>query len=478
MAKAKKAATPTTLPYPEERVEIFTAASGNPITRDKVKAWLGWTVVEKGGDFMDVAGNQIVCKNNFGNRPFERNLALKYGQDMLNKRWKKTLETMIIGKSGRIISAQHRFVGLEFANQIRESEAQKYHWEEIWPTEVTIDGLVAFGADEDKETIRAIDNVRPRSLLDVLCTDPDLFGKLPKKVDRKGMLRALDYCIKFLWHRLGRDRKEINQFSQFRTHGESVAFFEAHKRMLDCVKHIAEEDRPIMTSDKINKEGEVVEKGSIIAKALSRWVGQGSAAGLLFLMGQSDSDGDTYRNADNPSQKQLNWKNWDKACKFFVDLAAGYDIGAKSPLTKALREVCRPSDENSGEFEGHIFAEGEGKGSPAEKAVVFAKMWHNYLTDDKITAHRVTPEYLLQKNDDGTIASITLADSATFGGADMGDNEAERVAEETTEPEATPEPETNGTPEEDRRTKAERLAEKLKAMRAKEAPKEEPVASE
>src|SRR5271165_5963889 len=240
------------------------------ITQGQAKERLGWqeeTEDNRFGDkydFVDTRGCKIRCTNNTNNRPFDRKKALEHAQNILTKAWRFNGETMIFGKSGDTLSAQHRLIGFIFACQMWERED---HWKLMWEEEPTIQSLIVQGIDDDPETVRTIDNVNPRTLDDVLYT----IGFFPKSKlgERKSAIKNLSHCIKFLWDRTG---AKNDPWSPNRTHAESLEFISRHGgpkgRLIKSVEHITIEDSP--------KDGGY--------RAITQFIHPGVASGLMWLM--------------------------------------------------------------------------------------------------------------------------------------------------------------------------------------------------
>jgi hypothetical protein len=197
---------------------------------------------------------------------------------------------------------------------------------------------------------------------------------LPKKV-RRQLARVTEYAVRFLLHRtvVGSDA-----FAGRRTHADLPDFLTRHPRVLECVNRIREEDS--------------------LAGNISRYVfSTGYAAGLLYLMGCSASDGDAYRAADSPSERFLDWRNWEKACNFWALFASGAEE------TKPVRDAIASLLE-------------QGRGSRPERWAVLVKAWDSYVAGEPITPATVALEY--RTDPDG---SETLAEQPIAGGIDLGE---------------------------------------------------------
>jgi hypothetical protein len=102
---------------------------------------------------------------------------------------------------------------------------------------------------EEPATIRTLDNVRPRTLSDVLYTEENVFGRLSAAA-RKEAIRNLDYAIRFLWNRTGQSNPSYGSFTSYRTHSESLDFFHRHPHLAQIVEHITGiNERPKMKDE-------------------------------------------------------------------------------------------------------------------------------------------------------------------------------------------------------------------------------------
>jgi hypothetical protein len=393
--------------YPTLKAVIAAMGHAGPITRKHAEDLLGWEVIGEGAGrdavpmLTDIEGNKIRCLNNTMNRPYNINDALRYGQEVLNRRFAPkgpNGETIIISRTGEVLSGQRRLTGLILACQIWKGK-DKGHWLQLWPTEPVIESFIVFGVDDSQETIRTIDNVRTRTLADTLYTS-GLFGKVTAG-DLKAMSRIADYACRLLWHRTGADK---DAFSPEMTHSEALEFIGRHPHILRAVKHIWEEDK----------------------KGLIRYyLTPGYAAALLFMMGCSASGEDEeerngrgqiidYADAEPaPHEGVLDWSRWDQAIDFWVRLPTNRDS------TKAVRMSRRPIPGDVKDRTGYVFAESEG-GNVHDRMAVLAKAWRLFVAGEKLTEAAIRCDYEVTRLDDGSVGSAALAETPTVGGIDLG----------------------------------------------------------
>lgn len=408
--------------YPKVEVNICSTDGIGPVTVEQAKQLLGWQEevpqsdagpgVKFGADKLltDENGNGVRCTNNTHNRPFREEWCRQLAQDILHsgpglppekRRWQFNLETIIIGRTGRVESGQHRLIALVLAGQIW---AKEDHWKEIWPTEPTLETLVAFGAAEDGSVTRTFDNVCPRSGSDVLYTSDFFSSALP--ADRKAMCSICDTAVKMLWERTG---ATDDAWAPRRTHSEMLEFIERHKRVVQAVQHIYEE-----------------------RAGVSRYLSLGFAAAVLYLMGASETDPTKYHEGDvsHRSEKQLDFDRWDRACEFFAALNKG-----KAPWITTLKATSRPLEGDNGGWSGKVFSvNSKDNGSLSERLLTLSRAWTRFAANKPIREEdlqlREGDDYVIERNDDGTISTYSLHVSANFGGIDL--------AREDRDPEVTP----------------------------------------
>lgn len=449
--------------FPE--IDVTLCLGDSAVTAEQARSVLGWRKTTERSEalFTCQEGEFVACDNNTRNRPFDEKTALSYAQDILNRNWADSRnsrpgdpepmtingETIIIDRYGEVDSGQHRLVGLVFASQIwhgfgKLGTVWEGRWKDLWPTEPTMEAIMVYGVSGNQRVKRTLDNVRPRTLGDVLYTT-GIFGK-STAANRERLCKVLDYSVRHLWLRVWQD---INSHSPSRTHSESVDFIQRHPRLAEAVKHITTED-----TVPVDRESKPIPGAK---RKLSRYVPPGTASGMLYLMGCSRSIYEDYRNADPPNEKALNWENWERALEFWTALAKG---GAD------MKEVRLA-------FDALVDPETGSEGSAAERQAVLCLAWNRWVERHKIREQDLKLEWDSHSDEDGNVVSRSLKGVYTLGGIDLGDpGDKEDVKDDDEEVDENGEPVggINGeelTPEQEREAR-ERLEQEATAKRARQ----------
>lgn len=320
------------LRFPEPVIDECTVAKGCPLRADRAKELLGWETEDDfiarmtagmdekkkakanfsyGGDYLlkDEEGNKVRCLRNLRNRFFTESWARAICQDILNKYWRLNGETIIIGKEGNVLSAQHRLIALVLAAQLWKGR-QSAHWQAIWEEEPYIEVFIVYGIDEGPETTRTLDNVKPRSLTDVLFTGEDLYGRKVTEEEKRVLCRMTEHCVRFLWHRTPSGtggRRRDDAFAPKLTHSEAIAYIDNHPHIKKAVRKIYEEYK--------GKNWQVN----------NQRMSAGTASALLYLMGASASDINDYTAGvkGDQNERKLSWENWEASEEYWTLLTKG-----------------------------------------------------------------------------------------------------------------------------------------------------------
>lgn len=350
----------------------------------------------------DKAGNKVRCFNNTLNRPFDLGWCKKISQDILTEDWSMNLEDIIVGRTGLVLSGQHRLVALILAYEVWEMNNKSYkeHWVDVEPY---IEAVVAFGAAEDQKTLQTFDNVKPRALSDTIYTSPVFAGLNSSAKKRCSVM--MDQAVDFLWRRLD---ATSNKFVEYQTHSASLDFLERHqKHLVAAVKHIFDLD------------------GSEDGLALSATLGlnAGRTAAMLFLMGSSNTDeegAEKYHALNSPKKEsQLDWTHWDRALAFWEDVCKGRKKGTKVVEGKTVDNYVMPEwteefRKGLGDLCNKHWA---GTVSDNEKAAVASIAWAEYLGGNEFfKCEEIVPEIKIDTERNKRI----MVDPPVFGFHDKG----------------------------------------------------------
>lgn len=354
-----------------DRKPIYPTLKGNVgwLTAEQARKMLGWRQSNDPESpyneylFKDRNGVTTKCFNVEKQRPFYTALALQWMGEILGGHWngdggETNGESMVVSRTGLVIDGKHRLVGLCFAYQEWLKDPVKYPF---WgKEEPKIHCFINFGVREDIKSVNTINTGKPRSLADAIYAS-GLFGTLDSSKSKdKRLIKALskmtDYAIRLLWKRTGAME---DAFAPKRTHAESLDFIQRHPKILECVRHICEENGH---DDK-----------------LKYYPSPGYAAALLYLMGSSTTlretaDGSGYVQVECPTEDLLDWSMWDKACAFWTELAAG-----KEAFNDLRNEIAYLLDSEGGSF-------------LEERLALIIKAWWQYAMDEDISTESIKYE--------------------------------------------------------------------------------------
>jgi len=384
-AKAKKEskkATKKSVEQREVRYETVTSdvCEGDAaLTIDDAKELLGWEEegTEKfGSDYLllDLEGKKIRCTKNIGNRPFKPPLTRRWQSEILAGHWQLNGEPILIGRTEILISGQHRLVGLVLA--VQEWRKDKDRWP-AWKSEPVLQTVVTSGIDESDAVVNTIDTGERRDLSDVIYRSPYFADLNPS--DRKRCAKYAQSTCKFFKTRVGSD---LNAFCPNWSHADYLDLLDRHPRLLAAVRHVTEEN---------GDDGKI-----------SKYLSPGYAAGFMYLMGCSTSDGSKegdYRSAAAPEEKLLDFARWDQAQTFIVLIAGNAkELQGYRDAWAAMIEANRISS--------------------ADRWALLATAWNLYVEKEDITLESLALEY--DADEDGY---ETLSYTPTVGGIDLGDVE-------------------------------------------------------
>lgn len=376
-------------------------AESNPLTVEVAKDLLGWCTEDELRDkqfesltpeeqkkvkssknvsleeftpLLNLDGKAIYCFHNNENRPFKPQPANDYELEILRKKWKFNGESIIIDKYGRLHDGQHRLVGLILAAETWKKDAKKakdeQDYQQFWDEEPYIETVVVLGIDGDDETVNTIGTGVRRSLEDVLYRSVYFEGK--STAEKKALAKVTSWAIKLIWDRTA--QKDAS-YAPRRPHSESMDFIARHEQLLKCVRAIFD--------------------GGGDSQKFANLIPLGYAAGLMYLMATATSDVETYGVTN--SEASLDFKLWDKAEEFWVDVA---DNGkATEPLREALLKIPETA---GGSFARDL------------RCGLCIKAWNLYSDGEKITADKIELEV-----GENEIGQPFIAESPKCGGIDI-----------------------------------------------------------
>jgi hypothetical protein len=375
-------------------------------------------------DFRNTRGEKVRCWHNEGNRPFMRDHALSLAQDILTLDWAdsrnggtiklrigKTAsererdpecsawpdaslqefsemtvngETIIISRTGRTSSGQHRIIGAIFAHELWEDSPKDSQWRKNWPKGPTLQTVVFVGVSDSPRVIRTLDNVAPRTEADTLVTvgvydsytEKDSSGN-DKPLDaqaKKELSKGLAAGLDVLWRRVKAGGKGSGTL--YKTLSASHRFRERHPTLEKLMWHIYVENR---------------------RRGLSIWkLSPGGCAAMAYLFGASNTSPEKYFGLplEDRSEAVIDWTEKItptglnegipiiQAAELFFSLLAGGDaalegIGEEITRLTAIRGTSPPTREKEGILctAWNLFSQGaEVREDPP---------WLTYVTDDK-----------------------------------------------------------------------------------------------
>ena len=381
-----------------EIVEYSTTSPKGPLTIADMKSLLGWDTQEeyqerrvaeekaKGnttakpehflltdGTYRDtdggiipvhcknLAGKNVVCRYNAHNRPFDQGWCDSLVHTILHGQWAGPFtipgetvngETIRVSRYGRVLSGQHQMTACILAgeklakaraNGVDHPDDPRYP---VWRkhSEPFLETIVVRGMSEDPRVLMTVDYVKPRTAADVFYTSEVFKSCTPS--ERKELCRMLASAVDMLWTRTAA--------KGYRTHPEIVGFLDRHRKLLKCVEHLFANNSPA--------------GGRKVSKL---HLSPGQCSALMYLQassGTSEGDSDVYRNEEPaPSEKSIDWSEWEKADEFWTLLAGGADFIVVREALTLLAQSRPSSDENQGLG-----------GDPAEKLAILAAAWERW----------------------------------------------------------------------------------------------------
>ncbi len=336
----------------------------------------------------DFEGKWVRCWCNWGNRPFDENHMMGFAQTILSRMWADSRngpdmtdngEALILSKTARVDSGQHRLIGIIFAVQQWRKNPKKYPQ---WTEAPSIEALLSVGVSDNPAVTQTQDNVKPRSVSDNLMTSPH-FQKNPDgspmdQSQRRECTRMLERAIEFSMRRL--------DVGGYKTNQAALEFLDRHPTLEKLVRHLFDENK---------------NRGISLLR-----LSAGQMAGVAYLMATSASDRDKYRN--KLEEKAVDLSRLDLAMDFFVMLASKHDQFVAIHDTIALLV----GDENL-----------EGGSRSTEKLAILSKAWAAYVMNPKakITKAQIALSYWTDEEGLTKLKADETGYLNYFGGVDTGE---------------------------------------------------------
>lgn len=288
--------------------------NSRPLTVEDAKKLIGWTEIPEDSDepglFRDLTKKKIKLNNNSTNRPLRLPLAKRYMSDICRNKWKLNGETMVFDDKKKCQSGQHRLVGFILAEQQRQ--LQEAFWKEHygWDGPITIECVVVEGISHEDDTVNTIDQGQKRSSGDVIYR-ANIFGSVTDTKPRQKMSNMLAGTIRLVWLRVG--GKKVSDAPHFPI-SESMDFLKAHPKLQECVEYIAIEDT----------------SGGADGAKMSKYVSLPYAAGLMYLMGTSNTDRLEYAEKGGEA---ISFEMMPKAKEFWNLFSSGTGLDSTHPIS-------------------------------------------------------------------------------------------------------------------------------------------------
>lgn len=355
-----------------EREVIYTDTDPKRelISVDRAKELLGWeSVIQNGVEEIETkTGEKVVLKNNVKNRPIRWSHVEELAQEILNGEWKYNGAGISIGQTGLVMSAQHRLLGLIWAEWERSLGPNAEKWQETHVEPLSIDTVITYGIEEDDHTFSTLNREMSASFADTLYRSDWFPKKTPSGANitpkmRKLLSKIADHAVKYLWLRTG---AKHDPFAPRRTPTEALRFLANHKKVLECVYHVAILDNPPKVE---GEDGKARREHPI-----GRFLPPGFMAALMYLMGTSESDGEAYRDVGSVadrSEKKLKFSRMEKAKEFVSEFANGNLEAVRKAIALAVDKVSSKDVPTS------------------VVASIIVKAWKMWIEDKKPTAGKL-----------------------------------------------------------------------------------------
>jgi hypothetical protein len=341
----------------------------NGIGEDKAKELLGWQEVKNGDNFdlKDRKGNKVILRNNAKNRPIYKSNYETLTNEMLNGRWVFNGEPIIVGKSGSILNGQHTLIAIIFACQDHERYVSEGK-ESILSFSGKFHKVIIRGISEENNVVDTMDTCKLRSFSDVVFRSKKF--RSYKTADRKRVSRVIEFCVKFMWSRMGYSIDEFKGVKK--TNCAMSEFLESHPSIENYAKIVYE-----------------MEEGK--EKKLSYLAPLGTLSGCMYLMASSGTAFEDYHG----DEKSIDLSLEKESISFMEKISNSKEL---IELRKYLVRMLESGDSSL----------------PSRIAVV-SNAWGLWVEGEKITEDNISLKF--EKDDLGI---PRLFGNYSFGGIDKG----------------------------------------------------------
>lgn len=388
---AKPLAPDPDVKYPE--LKAYFRNVSNPLTVKEAKSYLGWEEDTDKDKFLDKyvteielpSGRRVRLANNMRNRWIRKWKLDELIQDFLLGRIVLNPDGIGIGRTGEVMSAQHRLIAFVVAEYIRLANTEEgEHWRKIHPEPLTFPCIVVVGLDESDETFRILNTGSASTAADVFYRQ-GLFKKQDEK-SRRALCAMIESALRTFSVRSGTNLNGYLPENKVQLNtSEAVDLLERHPGLVDAALHIFEEYNS--------------------GPGHGRRLGSGTATAFLYFMGTAASERDAY-DKNGKTEKGLNLDLWSKAEDFWTELckvAKQETPGASDGfglLYVMLNALCDPDDPLHGS---------------TQRKVLITKAWRLFVKGEGFT------EENLQLAVTDSDAGRKLCEFPTLGGIDLGD---------------------------------------------------------
>jgi hypothetical protein len=372
---------------------------GELLTISKIKELMGWVEEAEGQDFGDdylfvnpYTKKKVRCTNNIANRPIYLSNVETIKRDVLNRFFEYNGEVIIIGITGLVLNGQHTMIAAVFAEHERTGP-DKAHWKEVWgDNPITLDKDVTYGVSEEDRVVNTIDTAKSRTFGDVMYRS-DLVKDVPPG-DRKAFGKACDNAARLLWVRTGGESGGwVGKKKGKHTHREMDDFLRRHERLVQCVRHVFDEN---------------------VSKSVSTYFPVGYSAAVMYLMATSDTDAEAYQLAPKKDESLVNFDQWDKAREFWTKFA-----NSKDDTMKEVRYALAALNDET-----------QGAAADKEKKIAIIALAWDQWRDGKTPTAAGCKLKMSEPNDKGAVSVLEWPD---YGGIDRGYDPPKESAEDDDE---------------------------------------------